>query len=534
MNNRFFYEYFGIVCPPFGISPQPDFFYGGASREDYLRELIHFVRHGEGIAIITGEVGSGKTMEISMLLRKLANEKDFVIVLINSSMQNLDELIRAIALQLDINEQEHLRFQIEKKLIMNFAKGVRTLVIIDEAQYIPKEGLEFIRLLSNLETPQGKMLQVLLAGQPEILTTLAEFDMRAFCDRITLHIPLRELNDLETRSYIDHRLRLAGYRGDSLFNDSAIKLISEYSKGLSRRIHLLADKSLMAAYVESCRVVNVEHVKKAIDDSFDNKKSLNPDIYKPNKSSNNLLLISKYKVASLILIPLSLVFAIFGTYKFFTSNSNPSPQVLPQSSSPTTPTTQSQNPNINHQSVVSTQVVVPSIVDNSKDEYSKFPYEIPKASEKVRVINTNLEEKTTLSEVEIQNKLAVFNRKINWQLPENSSQLPNTVVSFRNSQINLANVTNTQWAVRIYSQVQTSFQQMEELIIKLQKVTLPENHKLVIYRYENYLRAIVTGYESQAQANEGVYNLASLFRNHIPTQNFYSQPIKHLFALGNK
>ena len=266
-------RHFGLTAPPFGLSPQPDFFYGGAKRENALRQLIHFVEEGEGVALITGEVGAGKTMLLTMLLRHAReyHHESIIPILINRLMLSTADLVHTLAEQLQVEtsySNAYLQSHIETRLLQLFAEGKRTLVIVDEAHSLSNQSLEWLRQLTNLETAQGKLLQLLLFAQPEILSRFGTSALRALADRLTLKIVLADMNRQETDRYLNHRLHAAGYRGDGLFSEKAIRLISKYSGGLSRKIHVLADQSLLAAYAESVTQVQPSHVRRAIDEVY--------------------------------------------------------------------------------------------------------------------------------------------------------------------------------------------------------------------------------------------------------------------------
>jgi len=529
MNSSFYYKHFGISHAPFAISPQPDFFFGGASRDNYLKELIHFAKYGEGIALLVGEVGSGKTMLISMLLRNISKDKDFVTILINSSMKSEKELIRSIALQLELKEDKNVRFQIEKKLIDNFASGMRTIVIVDEAQSISQECLEYIRLLSNLETSRGKMLQVIIAAQPEILSTLASFEMRAFSDRVTLHIGMRELTIIEIRYYIDHRIRLAGYRGDRLFDDSSIKLITEISGGLNRRIHLLADKALMAAYADSSQTVRVEHVNISAKELFTNKQLVKKK--KTNLFSNKYFN-PQYAFSSILLVVI--IIAIVNSNLFSKSdvesqlsastksnvneNQQPKPiETKAEELSIKNETSKPVEPTVN-------QVTPESTEENNISTTSVFPQVLVKVSEKA----VKKEEEEQFNQ-ELIKKLERYNRKVNWHFESSKKEYPKTTDTYRKSKLVLAKANENEWYVRILSIKYHSPESTEALVSSMQNVNLPEQNKLVVYRYQNMLRAIVTGFQSQQQANNNIRDLMQRYEGVIETKYFYSLPITHLF-----
>lgn len=243
-------EHFGLREPPFRITPHTDFFFSGANRGPTLDALIYAITQDEGIVKVSGEVGSGKTMLCRMLLECLPSEVE-TLYLANPSLSR-HEILGAIADELGIPSQgktSHAQLQaLHAALIDRYATGKRVVVLIDEAHAMPAESLEEIRLLSNLESKATKLLQIVLFAQPELDQRLAASDMRQLRERITQHFNLTPLKPTEVANYIEFRLRKAGYHGASPFSNRAIEMISRISEGLSRRINILADKALLAAY----------------------------------------------------------------------------------------------------------------------------------------------------------------------------------------------------------------------------------------------------------------------------------------------
>lgn len=262
-------EYFGLSETPFRLTPHTDFFYSGAKRGATLEALVYAVTQGEGIVKVSGEVGSGKTMLCRMLLERLPAEA--LAVLLANPMLSRDEIIYAIADELEINLPEArpnaMMHALQERLISLYAENRRVVLLLDEAHAMPAETLEQIRLLSNLESSRNKLLQIVLFGQPELNDCLARPQMRQLKDRITHHFVLEPLAMEDVASYLAFRMRAAGYAGPEIFDTSAAKLLARASGGLTRRINVLADKSLLSAYVEQTRKVLPRHVRAAIKDS---------------------------------------------------------------------------------------------------------------------------------------------------------------------------------------------------------------------------------------------------------------------------
>lgn len=262
-------EHFGLREPPFRITPHTDFFFSGANRGPTLDALIYAITQDEGIVIVTGEVGSGKTMLCRMLLERLPENVE-TLYLANPSLSR-NEILGAIADELGIpadgKATHSLTRGLQDELIKRYAAGKRVVILIDEAHAMPVESLEEIRLLSNLESKANKLLQIALFAQPELDDRLSATDMRQLRERVTQHFSLSPLKPEEVSGYIEFRLRKAGYRGPNPFTDEAVKLIAEASAGLSRRINILADKSMLAAYSKGNNQVDRTEVKAAADDA---------------------------------------------------------------------------------------------------------------------------------------------------------------------------------------------------------------------------------------------------------------------------
>lgn len=262
-------EHFGLDEPPFRITPHTDFFFDGADRGTTLDALVYAVLHDEGIVKVSGEVGSGKTMLCRVLLERLPETVDTV-YLANPSLTR-DELLHSIADELSIKlTGEGTRVamrELFEHLIGLYAQGRRVVILIDEAHAMPDETLEQVRLLSNLESSRHKLLQMVLFGQPELDDTLAKVSMRQLKDRITHSFRMRPLTQPEISTYLSFRIRAAGYRGPDLFSPKAVGLIATASNGLSRRINILADKSLLAAFAEGRHAITEREVQAAIRDT---------------------------------------------------------------------------------------------------------------------------------------------------------------------------------------------------------------------------------------------------------------------------
>ncbi len=262
-------EHFGLAEPPFRITPHTDFFFDGADRGATLEALIYAILHDEGIVKLSGEVGSGKTMLCRVLMERLPPHVE-TIYLATPSLAR-DEILHAIADDLELrltHERTTVALrELQEHLIRLYGAGRRVVVLIDEAHVMPEETLEQVRLLSNLESNRHKLMQLVLFGQPELDATLAKPSLRQLRDRITHAFRMRPLAEPEVAKYVSFRMRAAGYRGPDVFAPGALARVARASGGLTRRINILADKSLLAAFTQDAHAVTERHVRAAIADS---------------------------------------------------------------------------------------------------------------------------------------------------------------------------------------------------------------------------------------------------------------------------
>ena len=261
-------DHFGLREAPFRITPHTEFFFSGANRGATLEALIYAITQDEGIVKVSGEVGSGKTMLCRMLLEKLPENVETV-YLANPSLSRA-EILHAIAEELNAPLPEGRSHQLQRllqdKLLEIYTANRLVVVMIDEAHAMPAETLEEIRLLSNLESNRHKLLHIVLFGQPELDEHLSAMNMRQLKERITHNFALEPLLRNDIGSYLMFRMRAAGYHGPDLFTAHAIQLISKASEGLTRRVNILADKALLAAFSENKHQIDVKQVKAAIGD----------------------------------------------------------------------------------------------------------------------------------------------------------------------------------------------------------------------------------------------------------------------------
>ncbi len=259
-------SYFGLKEKPFSIAPDPRYIYLSDAHEDALAHLLFGVQEGGGFALMTGEVGTGKTTLLRTLVQQLPENIDLALVFnpMLSPLQFVATVCDELKIPYDADKAS-LKLLIDalnKHLLAAYLDGRRTILVIDEAQSLSVEVLEQIRLLTNLETTREKLLQIILIGQPELRETLARNDMRQLAQRITDVFHLEPLSLEEVRNYLIHRLTIAGAQ-KSIFSDSAVRAIYAASGGVPRLVNELADKALLSAYAKEKRQVDRKMVREA-------------------------------------------------------------------------------------------------------------------------------------------------------------------------------------------------------------------------------------------------------------------------------
>ena len=263
-------EYFGLSRSPFKITPDTSLFYEGGHRGDILGALVYAVHRGEGIIKVVGEVGSGKTMLCRMLQQELPEHIE--IVYIANPSVSPEDILFVIALELkfdvDRNASKHeLVAMLHEYLLQRHAEDKQVVLFVEEAQGMPLETLEEIRLLSNLETEQHKLLQMILFGQPELDENLSKKSIRQLRERITHDFQLGPLDGAQIHQYLNFRMREVGYTGPELISRKLADHMARYSEGLLRRINILADKMLLSAYADDTHTLTLKHLKAAVKDS---------------------------------------------------------------------------------------------------------------------------------------------------------------------------------------------------------------------------------------------------------------------------
>jgi MSHA biogenesis protein MshM len=263
-------EHFNLNEFPFSLTPNTNFYCDLPTHQEALNVLMLGLKRGEGFIKITGEVGTGKTMLCRLLLNTLDDQ--FVTAYIPNPDQNSHGLRLALAhelgLAVDKDTPQHLLLDmITKRLLELHKDGKQIVLIIDESQALPEEGLEAVRLLTNLETEEQKLLQVVLFGQPELDVKLNKPGLRQLKQRITFSYHLKPLNKKELELYLCHRLAKAGFTYGMIFSSRARKMLFRASGGLPRLLNVLCHKALLVSYGRGVNVVDVQSMKRAIVDT---------------------------------------------------------------------------------------------------------------------------------------------------------------------------------------------------------------------------------------------------------------------------
>jgi len=264
-------SHFGLREVPFSITPDTSFFFTSPHSQEALNTLLVAAQNGEGFIKITGEVGTGKTLLCRKFIGTLGPE--FVTAYIPNPYLEPRTLMLALADELEVTlaadvDQHQLLKSITARLMELAAQDKRVLLCLDEAQAIPLESLEALRLLTNLETEKRKLLQIVLFGQPELNKHLEQDSIRQLAQRITFHYHLGPLKRDDVDYYIAHRLRVAGFSGARLFSRGAISKLYTASGGIPRLVNIMAHKSLMLSYGEGKQEVSRRHVSRAAGDTI--------------------------------------------------------------------------------------------------------------------------------------------------------------------------------------------------------------------------------------------------------------------------
>ncbi len=288
-------HYFGLQDSPFSIAPNPQYLYMSTRHREALAHLLYGVKSDGGFILLTGEVGTGKTTVCRCLLAQIPSDVDIAMVL--NPKQTALELLATICDEFNINygTEASIKTLVDKLnlfLLDSHQAGRKAILIIDEAQNLAVDVLEQLRLLTNLETNQRKLLQIILLGQPELLSLLGQQELRQLSQRVTARFHLDALNSREVAEYIQHRITVAG-GNQPLFTTASVRRIYRISGGIPRLINLICDRALLGAYVENQPRVNPAIVTKAAQEVLgqSDSRTSNPRIKKSMALLGALLLI---------------------------------------------------------------------------------------------------------------------------------------------------------------------------------------------------------------------------------------------------
>ena len=261
-------KFFGFAEQPFNVTPDPRFLFLTESHQEALSSMIYGIRERRGFISISGEVGTGKTTLIHHLLHNL--DRKVKAVFLYQTQIPFEQLLKEILLELELpvgdGSKASLTRRLQEYLIQRLARDENVAILIDEAQNLSKEVMEELRMLSNLETPGSKLLQIVFVGQPELEAKLNSDDLRQLKQRIGIRRKIRPLTQEESRQYIDHRLRLVGSSSSEVFTPEAGSMICRHSKGIPRTINIVCDSAFLIGYGISRKKIDANIIREVISD----------------------------------------------------------------------------------------------------------------------------------------------------------------------------------------------------------------------------------------------------------------------------
>src|SRR5579863_8023450 len=264
-------KFFRLRESPFNVNPDPRYLYLTRHIQEALACLIYGIQTRKGFVLLTGEVGTGKTTVLNKLLEWSRQEGIATAFMFNprlSEVEFFDFMLTDFGIPSDSTMKSRTLLKLNQWLLDQYQRGSRAILVVDEAQNLSAEMLEEIRLLTNLETATEKLLQIVLAGQPELEEKVNDPQLRQLRQRITLWAKTRPLTLLETHGYIKERLRIAGSTGEEIFSSAAIEVIHRHSAGIPRIINLLCEHALISAFVEHSKTVS-ENIVEEVARDFD-------------------------------------------------------------------------------------------------------------------------------------------------------------------------------------------------------------------------------------------------------------------------
>ncbi len=267
-------KYFGFKKKPFSLTPDPEFFFISEDHYEALEHLIYGISEGEGFMLLVGGIGTGKTTLSRVLVEKLSDSIIYSLIL--NPFQDFNNLLKNILWDFGVipesNDIMDMRNQLIEFLLNEVApKGKTALIIIDESQNLSNEVLEQLRVISNIETDKEKLVQIILLGQEELIVKLETNELRQLKQRITIRYFLSPLKKKEIKKYIEHRINIAKPTKKIKFDWMALKEIYKFSKGIPRKVNMIASRCLLGAFVKDTTSIDYFIVKKAIKSLYGEK-----------------------------------------------------------------------------------------------------------------------------------------------------------------------------------------------------------------------------------------------------------------------
>ncbi|HEY8123588.1 MAG TPA: AAA family ATPase [Myxococcota bacterium] len=263
-----YHAHYGFLRSPFEMTPDPAFLWMSDAHREGLATLVYGVQARKGFVLLTGEVGTGKTTLLHALLAQL-DRNTLAAFIFNPRLEPLDffrMLFDELGIETPCSSKAEFLIALNRFLIERLQQDRPTLLIIDEAQQLSAEMLEEVRLLSNLETPVSKLLQIILVGQPELAEMLARPELRQLRQRIVLRHELRPFTRDETATYVHERLRVAGYTGKELFDKRALRALYDVSGGVPRLVNVVCDGALLLGFARGLRTLGASEVQEVAAD----------------------------------------------------------------------------------------------------------------------------------------------------------------------------------------------------------------------------------------------------------------------------
>ncbi len=263
-------EFYKLTTKPFGLNPDPTFYYDSKEHSRVLAYLRYGINQGEGFIVVSGDVGAGKTTLIAALLNEISKNDDIIAAQLVTTQLEPTDLLRMVASAFSLPSakisKSELLNTIEKFLRKQADAGKRVLLIVDEAQNLELHSLEELRMLSNYQIGTKSLLQSFMLGQAEFRDTLRRPDLEQFRQRVIASYHLGPMDKSETRKYIEHRLRVAGWRNDPQFSMEAYGMIYDYTDGIPRRVNTLCDRLLLFTSMEEIHEIDEDVVAQLVDE----------------------------------------------------------------------------------------------------------------------------------------------------------------------------------------------------------------------------------------------------------------------------